>query len=84
MCPKPAQLNAPSASKYSLIAQFAGAVMDNTKITAKPNPIEVSTFFEIDKNEHIPRKYAKTMLSMKIDFMNIFTNSCTFKLFRFY
>ena len=38
--PKPAQLNAPSASKYSLIAQFAGAVMDNTKITAKPNQLK--------------------------------------------
>ena len=73
MCPKPAQLNAPSASKYSLIAQFAGAVMDNTKITAKPKPIEVSTFFEIDKNEHIPRKYISSIFSMNTEFIIMFT-----------
>tara|TARA_Y100001960_G_scaffold294383_1_gene338184 strand:+ start:364 stop:585 length:222 start_codon:yes stop_codon:yes gene_type:complete len=53
---KPAQAKAPSARRYSLIAQLAGAVIDNTNITAKPRPIEVSTFLDIDKNEHIPKK----------------------------
>ena len=54
--PKPAQANAPSARKYSLIAQFAGAVIDSTNITANPKPIDVSTFFDIYKKENIPKK----------------------------
>ena len=53
MWSKPAQLNAPSANKYSLIAQFAGAVIDKTKMTANPKPIDVSTFFEIEIWLHI-------------------------------
>jgi hypothetical protein len=46
--------------------QFAGAVIVKTKITANPNPIDVSTFFDIARKEHIPRKYARRMFSMKI------------------
>ena len=72
MWPKPAQLNAPSANKYSLIAQFAGAVIDKTKMTANPKPIDVSTFFEIERNEHIPRKYISNIFSMKTEFIIMF------------
>ena len=73
MWSKPAQLNAPSANKYSLIAQLAGAVIDKTKMTANPKPIDVSTFFEIERNEHIPRKYISKILGKK--FLQIFDPS---------
>ena len=45
--------------------------MTCTNITAIPRPIAVDTFLETAKNEHIPKKYAKIMLSMKTDFKNI-------------
>ena len=32
------------------------SIIDNTNITANPKPIDVSTFSDIDKNEHIPKK----------------------------
>jgi hypothetical protein len=38
------------------MVQFAGAVIVKTNITAKPRPIEVSTFLDIARKEHIPRK----------------------------
>tara|TARA_B100000959_G_scaffold125477_1_gene131721 strand:- start:3193 stop:3309 length:117 start_codon:yes stop_codon:yes gene_type:complete len=38
------------------MVQFAGAVMVRTNITAKPRPMDVSTFLDIARNEHIPRK----------------------------
>jgi len=47
--------------------------MSSTKVTAIPNPMDVLTVFETARYEHIPRKYAKIMLSMKIDFTNMLT-----------
>jgi hypothetical protein len=50
------QESAPGLSRKLLIAQFVGTVIVNTKITANPRPVAVSTFFEQAKNEHIPKK----------------------------
>ena len=66
MWSKPAQLNAPSANKYSLIAQFAGAVIDKTKMTANPKPIDVSTFFEIERNESLDSELDEISTYLKI------------------
>ena len=44
--------------------------MANTNITAAPKPTAVATFFDTAKYEHIPKKTAKTMLSIKIDLKN--------------
>ena len=49
--------------------QFTGAVIVRTKITAKPRPIDASTFFETAKNEHIPKKYANNIFSMNTAFV---------------
>ena len=49
--------------------------MAKTKITAPPIPTDVSTVLEIAKYEHIPKKYAKTMFSIKTAFIKIFINS---------
>jgi hypothetical protein len=45
------------------MAQFAGDVIVSTNVTANPSPIDVSTFLEIARKEHIPRKYANRMFS---------------------
>ena len=47
----------------------------NTKITAIPRPKAVFTFFDTAKYEHIPKKNAKIILSMKIDFIPRLNNS---------
>ena len=49
--------------------------MPNTKMTANPNPLAVVTVFETAKYEHIPRKYAKIILSIKTPLIKIFTKS---------
>ena len=36
----------------------------NTKITAKPRPMDASTFLDTAKKEHIPKKYAKSIFSI--------------------
>lgn len=41
--------------------------MPKTKITATPKPKAVFTFLDTAKNEHIPKKYANIMLSIKIE-----------------
>ena len=42
----------------------------STKITAAPKPTAVATFLDTAKYEHMPKKTAKTMLSIKIDLKN--------------
>jgi hypothetical protein len=42
-----------------------------TTTTAKPRPTEVSTLFETARKVHIPRKKARAIFSMNIDFTNI-------------
>ena len=39
--------------------------MDKKKITARPKPLAVLTVFETAREEHIPRKYAKIIFSIK-------------------
>jgi hypothetical protein len=51
-------------------------VIRRTNTTATPRPIEVLTFFDTARKEHMPKKKAKIILSMKIDFMNIL-NKCS-------
>ena len=65
----PVQDKAPGISKYVFIIQFKGTVMPFTKITAIPKPIDVSTFFEIARKEHIPKKYANKIFSINIAFV---------------
>jgi hypothetical protein len=43
--------------------------MPNTNVTATPRPIAVSTFFEMARKEHIPKKKARAMFSTKIAFV---------------
>ena len=58
-----------------------GTVTVKTKITAAPSPTAVLTFFETARYEHIPKKYANTMLSTKTDLKN--NSKCSiFLLFR--
>ena len=45
--------------------------MARTKTTATPRPKEVFTFFETARYEHIPRKYANTILSINIERIKI-------------
>jgi hypothetical protein len=71
----PIQDNAPNCKRYLSIKKFRGTVIVNTNITAKPIPIEVLTVLETAKYEHIPRKYAKTIFSMKMLFINKFAYS---------
>ena len=52
-----------------LIIQFIGTVRPFTNITALPIPFDASTFLDIAKNEHIPKKYASKIFSIKIDFV---------------
>ncbi len=40
-------------------------------MTAIPKPAEVFTVFDTARYEHIPRKYAKIILSTKIDLTKI-------------
>jgi hypothetical protein len=47
-----------------------GRVTRRMKITVTPRPAAVLTFFDTARNEHIPRKYAKIILSTKMDFTN--------------
>src|SRR5574344_582714 len=49
--------------------------MRRTKVTAVPNPNDVLTFFDTARNEHIPRKYAKIMLSINIERIKILNDS---------
>ena len=46
--------------------------MVKTKITANPIPTPFFKVFEIAKYEHIPKKYANTIFSMKILFTKRF------------
>jgi 3-phenylpropionate/cinnamic acid dioxygenase small subunit len=39
-------------------------------MTAAPSPTAVATFFETAKYEHMPKKTANTILSIKIDLKN--------------
>jgi hypothetical protein len=55
-----------------LIRKLTGTVIRRTKMTATPSPNAVFTDFETARNEHMPRKKAKIILSTNIDFMNIF------------
>ena len=50
------QDRAPSFNKYVFRTQLIGTVNPFTKITALPIPFEASTFLDIAKNEHIPKK----------------------------
>ncbi len=50
------QVNAPGLSTYSWIIQLRGTVTPNTNTTAIPRPKAVFTFFEIARNEHMPKK----------------------------
>ena len=53
------------------MAQLAGAVIVKTNITANPKPMDVSTFLDIARKEHIPKKYANNIFSMKIAFVSM-------------
>ena len=44
--------------------------MVNTKSTAAPRPLAVTTFLETARYEHIPKNVANTILSIKIDLNN--------------
>ena len=67
----PVKLNKASSSKrYFNINQLSGTVSVLTKITALPKPIDVSIFLDIAKNEHIPKKYARSIFSINIDLVN--------------
>jgi hypothetical protein len=44
--------------------------MASTKMTAAPSPTAVATFLETAKYEHMPKKTANTILSIKIDLKN--------------
>jgi hypothetical protein len=45
---------------------LTGAVTRSTKVTAMPSPTDVLTVFDTARYEHIPRKYAKIILSIKM------------------
>ncbi len=68
--------SAPGESMYLLSRKLAGRVTPSTNITARPRPTAVFMFLDTARYEHIPRKYANTMLSTKIDFTNKLINSC--------
>ena len=55
-------------NNYKLIDAWFG---DSYIICENPNPIDVSTFFDIARKEHMPRKYARRMFSMKIALVNM-------------
>jgi hypothetical protein len=69
------QVNPPSFKTPFNNNQLMGTVIPNTKITAAPKPMAVFTFFDTAKYEHIPKKYAKIILSTKIDLTNMLTKS---------
>ena len=48
-----------------------GTVISSTKVTATPSPSEVFTVLDTARKEHIPKKKAKIILSMKTDLTNI-------------
>ena len=51
------EVNYEVSSSHAQTADIASSVIQPfTNITAKPSPIEASIFFEIAKNEHMPRK----------------------------
>lgn len=68
----PNQLRAPGMRMYWLMHQVIGSDTSKTNVTATPSPNAVFTFFETARYEHIPRKYAKIILSMNIDRMKRF------------
>jgi hypothetical protein len=68
----PIHFKAPGLRMYVSIKKLIGTVIDKTKITAKPRPTAVLTVLETARYEHIPKKYAKIIFSMKILFMNRF------------
>ena len=68
----PAHTRAPGPSTQVVMRQFAGTVMASMKVTATPSPKAVATFLLTAMNEHMPRKQANIMLSIKIDRMNRF------------
>tara|TARA_Y100001970_G_scaffold156940_1_gene192039 strand:- start:91 stop:420 length:330 start_codon:yes stop_codon:yes gene_type:complete len=59
--------SAPGSRRYFLINQLTGTVIAFTNITAFPIPAEASTLLDIARNEHIPKKYARRIFSIKID-----------------
>ena len=65
-----AHSKAPSPIKNLYMNQLVGAVIVKTNVTAKPNPIDASTFFEMAKNEHIPKKIGKKNIFYKNSFCN--------------
>ena len=52
-----------------------------TKVTAAPSPTAVFTLFETAMYEHMPKKKAKTMLSIKIERMKRLSVSIFYLLF---
>jgi hypothetical protein len=54
------------------IKKLIGTVIAKTKITANPKPTAVFTVFDTAKYEHIPKKYANIIFSIKILFTNKF------------
>jgi hypothetical protein len=49
---------------------LTGTVIPCTTTTAIPSPIAVSTLLEMAMNVHIPRKKARAIFSINIDFIN--------------
>jgi hypothetical protein len=46
---------------------LSAVVTVSTTVTAIPRPLEDFMSFEIEMNEHIPRKFARRMLLVKIE-----------------
>ena len=62
----------PKGRNVALDKSYGAPLITNDGVTtATPNPSAVLTFFETARNEHMPRKYAKIILSTKIDRMKI-------------
>jgi hypothetical protein len=51
-------------------AQFAMPVITNTTVTAIPSPLDDFISLDMEMNEHIPKKFARSMLDVKIDAKN--------------
>ena len=65
------QTSAPLAKRYSQRTQLIGAVIVNTTTTANPIPTDASILYDIARNEHNPKKYAKTIFSIKTALVNM-------------
>jgi len=49
-----------------------------TNVTAAPNPAAVSILLEQTRKEHNPRKFARSMLFVNIEAINIVTTGVVF------